>query len=78
MFLAFWHIGICLLLIASRQKKKCLKSFGPAGTPPPLWKKLIFEQHFFRRSLPSASKDKISIRMSKDCLLHFLYEELND
>ena len=27
--------SICLILIASGQKKKCLKTFGSAGTPPP-------------------------------------------
>ena len=29
-------------------KKKCLKTFGSAGTPPPFGKKLIFEQHFLK------------------------------
>ena len=38
LLLAFWHIGICLLLIASRQKK-VPQNFWFGREPPPLWKK---------------------------------------
>ena len=33
-------------------KKKCLKTFGLVETPPPLWKKLIFEQRLLEWEAP--------------------------
>ena len=47
--LAHWHL---FAFDCFRANKKCLKTFGSAGTPPPCWKKLIFEQPFLFVGLP--------------------------
>ena len=47
--LAHWHL---FAFDCFRANKKCLKTFGSAGTPPPYGKKLIFEQTFLKPGLP--------------------------
>ena len=41
--LAHWHL---FAFDCFRANKKCLKTFGLVETPPPFWKKLIFEPTF--------------------------------
>ena len=48
--MAHWHL---FAFDCFRANKKCLKTFGSAGTPP-LWKKLIFEPCFLFGKLPLA------------------------
>ena len=57
LFLAFWHIGICLLLIASGQKK-VTQNFWIGRDPPPFWKNIIKKEKFPFEGFPNCHPTK--------------------
>ena len=50
-----------------RANKMYLKAFGSAGTPHPLWKKLIFEPSFWKSSLNDSSR-------AMECFYFFIFK----